>query len=220
MHTEPPIEEICARYKSLYVAAIADVLDDRGLWHQVMSEEIKALRLTDKVAGIAHTALGRPERSVDRSIRLGARMVDGLAEHEVAVFDCSDDRTVGHWGELLANGAIARGVRGAVIDGGVRDTAALLDLEFPVFHRFRSARDAKGRWNVVDVQQPIVCGGVPVSPGDIIVGDCDGVVVVPREIAYEVLVEAETTARVEDEIRDRVRQGEPVGDLYMAYDRF
>lgn len=215
-----PTDELCERFGRIYVAAIADVLDDHGLWHQVMSEEIQGLRLSDRVVGVAHTALGRPERSTDRSIRLGARMIDGLRPYEVAVFDCSDDRTVGHWGELLANGAVARGVRGAVIDGGVRDTAALLDMRFPVFHRFRSARDAKGRWNVVDIQQPVVCGGVRVCPGDIVVGDSDGVVVVPRDIAVDVLVEAERTVEVEAEIRGRVRAGESVGELYMAYDRF
>lgn len=217
---ELPVEELCARFRQLYVAAIADVLDDRGLWHQVMDEHIKSLRLDHKVAGVAHTALGRPERSTDRSIRLGAKMIDGLQPYEVAVFDCSDDRTVGHWGELLTNGAVTRGAVGAVIDGGMRDTAAVLDMDFPVFHRFRVPRDAKGRWNVVAVQQPIVCGGVPVNPGDIIVGDCDGVVVVPGAISAEVLLEAEETVRVENEIRDRVRAGEAVGDLYMVYDRF
>ncbi len=215
-----PTDELCERFGRIYVAAIADVLDDRGMWHQVMSEEIQGLRLSDRLVGVAHTALGGPERSTDRSIRLGAKMIDGLRPYEVAVFDCSDDRTVGHWGELLANGAVARGARGAVIDGGVRDTAALLDMNFPVFHRFRSARDAKGRWNVVDIQQPVVCGGVRVCPGDIVVGDSDGVVVVPRDIAVDVLVEAERTVEVEAEIRGRVRAGESVGELYMAYDRF
>jgi regulator of RNase E activity RraA len=220
MSTVIPLNEMVDRYKKLYVPAVADVLDSLGLWHQVMDAEIKPLRLTDKIAGVAFTALGRSERSEDRSIRLGAKMVDHLSPHDIAVFDCADDRTVGHWGELLSNGAIARGATGAVVDGGMRDTAAVLDLEFPVFHRFRLPRDAKGRWNVVDMQQRVVCGGVPVSPGDFIVGDCDGVVVVPRELATEVLIESETTVKVESEIRDRVRAGENVGDLYMTYDRF
>lgn len=220
MSTDLSVAEICDRFNKLYVPAIADVLDDMGYWNQVMHEDIKALRLTDRVAGRAFTALGKPERSTDRSIRLGPRMVDELRPHDVAVFDCSDDRTVGHWGELLTNGAVARGAVGAVIDGGMRDTAAVLDLDFPVFHKFRAARDAKGRWNVVDMQTPIVCGGVPVSPGDYIVGDCDGVVVVPAAIAVEVLLEAEITVGVETEIRDRVRAGELVGELYMKYDRF
>ncbi len=220
MSTDLSVAEICDRFNKLYVPAIADVLDDMGYWHQVMHEDIKALRLTDRVAGRAFTALGQPERSTDRSIRLGPRMVDELHPYDVAVFDCSDDRTTGHWGELLTNGAVARGAVGAVIDGGMRDTAAVLEMDFPVFHKFRAARDAKGRWNVVDMQTPIVCGGVPVRPGDYIVGDCDGVVVIPSAIAVEVLVEAEITVGVENEIRDRVRAGERVGDLYMKYDRF
>jgi len=215
----PPVDELCKRFRQLYVPAIADVLDTAGLWHQVMTD-VLPLSLDMTVAGVAFTALGRPERSTDRTKRMGARMIDELSTGEVAVFDCSDDRTVGHWGELLTNGALARGAVGAVVDGGVRDTQAILKLDFPVFHKFRSARDAKGRWNVVDMQLPIICGGVPVHPGDIIVGDSDGVVVVPREMAWDVLVESERTVEVETEIRHRVRAGEPVGDLYQQYERF
>lgn len=214
------ISELCERYRRLYVPAVADVLDDFGLWHQVMDNEIQGLTLEMRLAGPAYTVLGRPERSTDRSIRNGARMVDELSPFEVAVFDCSDDRTTGHWGELLTNGAIARGAAGAVIDGGIRDSAAILDLGFPVFHRFRAARDAKGRWNVVDMQAPIVAGGVIVNPGDLIVGDSDGVVVVPRNLALEVLIEAEEVVRTETEIRQRVRAGEKVGELYQKYERF
>lgn len=217
--THPTTDELCRRYRALYVPAIADVLDDFGLWHQVMTD-VLPLTLDMTVAGVAFTAIGRPERSVDRSIRLGARMIDELSAGEVAVFDCADDRTVGHWGELLTNGAVARGAVGAVIDGGIRDTRAIMELGFPVFHKFRAARDAKGRWNVVDMQQPIVCGGVPVHPGDIIVGDADGVIVVPKDMAEEVLVEAEKTVSIETEIRDRVRAGERVGTLYQQYERF
>ncbi|QBI53010.1 4-hydroxy-4-methyl-2-oxoglutarate aldolase [Streptomonospora litoralis] len=217
--TETSTEELCRRYRRLYVPAIADVLDDAGMWHQVMNE-ILPLTMDMTVAGAAYTALGRPERSTDRSIRLGARMIDEISAGEIAVFDCSDDRTVGHWGELLTNGALARGGVGAVIDGGVRDTNAILDLSFPVFCKFRAARDAKGRWNVVDMQSPVICGGVLVRPGDIIVGDADGVVVVPREHAEAVLVEAERTVEVETEIRSRVNGGEPVGRLYQQYERF
>ncbi|QOC91271.1 RraA family protein [Micromonospora craniellae] len=215
----PPVDEICRRFGKLYVAAIADALDDAGLWHQVMTD-VLPLTTDMAVAGVAFTALGRPERSTDRSVRLGARMIDELSAGEVAVLDCAGDRTVGHWGELLTNGAMARGAVGAVIDGGVRDTGAILPLKFPIFNRFRSARDAKGRWNVVDMQSPVVCGGVRVHPGDIIVGDSDGVVVVPRAIAMDVLVEAEATVRTETEIRQRVRAGESVGTLYQQYERF
>lgn len=215
-----PLDEMCERYERLYVPAIADVLDGRGLWHQCMDNGIKPLELDMTLAGPAFTTLGRPERSADKSIRLGARMIDALSEHQVAVFDCADDQVTGHWGELLTNGALARGARGAVIDGGLRDTQAVRQLNFPVFNRFRAPRDARGRWNVVDWQIPIVCGGVPVSPGDIIVGDADGVVVVPSELAEGVLLEAEQIVATENEIRERVQRGETVGDLYAEYEQF
>jgi 4-hydroxy-4-methyl-2-oxoglutarate aldolase len=211
--------ELCGRFRALYVPAIADVLDDHGLWHQVMTG-IFPLTMDMTVAGPAFTALGRPERSTDRSIRLGARMIDDLSPGEVVVLDCAGDETVGHWGELLSNGALARGAVGAVVDGGIRDSRVITSLGFPVFHRFRSARDAKGRWNVVDMRLTVVCGGVPVRQGDIVVGDADGVVVVPHELAVDVLLEAERTVAVESEIRKRVLQGDKVGDLYMTYERF
>lgn len=217
--TPSSVDDLCARFRALYVPAIADVLDEHGLWHQVMTG-ILPLTLDMMTAGPAFTALGRPERSTDRSIRLGAKMIDALSPGDVAVMDCAGDQTVGHWGELLSNGAMARGGVGAVIDGGIRDTRVIQSLGFPVFHRFRSARDAKGRWNVVDMQVPVVCGGVPVRPGDIIVGDADGVVVVPQEIAADVLVEAEKTVADESEIRERVRGGDKVGELYLQYKRF
>lgn len=212
--------EVCRRFHDLYVAAVADVLDERGLWHQCMNSDIRPIAPAMKVSGFAYTVLGRPERSTERSIRLGARMIDQLSPYEVAVFDCSGDTTTGHWGELLTNGAMRRSSVGAVIDGGVRDTAAILSLGFPTFCRYRAPRDAKGRWNVTDMGIEITAGGVRVQPGDFILGDDDGVVVIPRESIDDVLVEAEAVARTEDEVRQRIRAGESVGDLYDTYERF
>ena len=215
-----PLAELCERYRRLYVPAIADVLDARGLWHQCMDSGIQPLQISMRIAGPAFTALGAPERNEDKSIRLGARMIDELSEHEIAIFDTADDQATGHWGELLTNGALARGATGAVIDGGIRDTNSMLDLDFGVFYRFRAPRDARGRWNVVDWQTRVVCGGVPVCPGDIVVGDADGVVVVPQGVATDVLLEAEELVRTESDIRERVRSGESVGSLYEEYERF
>lgn len=215
-----PIEELCARYRRLYTPAVADALDDKGLWHHILDRRIQPLTLDMRVAGPAFTMLGKPERSTDRSIRKGVKAVDALRPHTVAVMDCSGEEITGHWGELLTNGALVRGCTGAVIDGGIRDTAAILELKFPVFYRFRSPADAKGRWNVVDFDCPVTVGGVPVKPGDFIVGDCDGVVVVPRDLVVEVLLEAEQVVADENEVRRRVRAGESVAGLYMQFKRF
>jgi regulator of RNase E activity RraA len=218
--SEIPVEELCARYNRLYTAAVADALDDKGLWYQIVDWHIQPLTLEMRVAGPAFTMLGRPERSTDRAIRKGVKAVDALRPHTVAVMDCSGEEITGHWGELLTNGARVRGCTGAVIDGGTRDVAAILRMGFPVFSKFRSPADAKGRWNVVDFDCPVTLGGVPVKPGDFIVGDCDGVVVVPADAVVEVLLEAEEVVRTESEIRERVRAGQSVAELYMQYKRF
>lgn len=215
-----PLEELCARYRRLYTPAVADALDDKGLWHQIIDRRIQPLTLQMKVAGPAFTMLGRSERSTDRSIRKGVKAVDAVRPHTIAVMDCSGEEITGHWGELLTNGTLVRGGTGAVIDGGVRDTAAILKMGFPVFCKYRSPADAKGRWNVVDFDCAVTLGGVPVRPGDFVVGDSDGVVVVPKELVVDVLLEAEEVVKTETEIRRRVREGESVGDLYTQYKRF
>ncbi|MEW6229895.1 MAG: RraA family protein [Bacillota bacterium] len=214
------LEEICARYEKVYVPAVADALDSRGLWHQILDASIQPLDLSMKLAGPAFTMFGAPSRSTDKSIRLAVKALDELSPFCVAMMATSGDRSTGHWGELMTNAALYRGCRGAVVDGGIRDTAAIRALGFPVYYKFRCPGDALGRWNVTDYQCSVEVGGVLVRPGDFVVGDADGVVVVPRDLVLEVLVEAEEIVKTETEIRRRVRQGESVAKLYLEYDRF
>ncbi len=218
--SEIPLEELCERYQKLYTPAVADILDSKGLWHQIMDNEIKGLTLDMAVAGPAFTVLGLCERSEDKSIRKGPLVVDRLGKCQVAVFETGGDTRTGHWGELLSNAARARGARGAVIDGGARDTRYILQMGFPVFSRFRCPGDATGRWNVVDMGIPITVGGVRVHPGDFVFGDADGVIVVPAELTVPVLLEAEAVLAVENEIRQKVRAGASVEKLYSSYKRF
>lgn len=215
-----PIEELCARFRAVYVAAVADALDGRDMWHQIVDRRIQPLTPDMRVAGPAFTMLGRPERSTDRTIRKGVAAVDAVRPHTVVVMDCSGEEITGHWGELLTNGTLVRGGTGAVIDGGIRDTSAILALKFPVFCKFRSPADAKGRWNVIDFDCAVTLGGVPVQPGDFIVGDADGVVVIPQALAVEILEEAEQIVAEEREVRRRVLNRESVADLYMRFKRF
>lgn len=214
------VEELCARYEQVYVAAVSDALDNLGFWHQALDREIQALSPSTRLAGPAFTMYGRPNRTTDKSTRLIVRAVDELPRFAVIVMATSGDQATGHWGELLTNAALYRGCRGAVVDGGIRDTAAIRRLNFPVYYRFRCPSDASGRWNMDDYQCAVEVGGVLVRPGDFVVGDDDGVVVVPREVVAETLVEAENIVKVEKDIRRRVREGESVAKLYMEYERF
>lgn len=214
------MEEICARYKKLYVAAVSDALDQLGLWNQIVDNEIKPLTYDMVVAGPAFTVFGRAERSTDKSIRLGARVIDEPSPLEVVAMQTSGDTRTGHWGELLTNGCLARGASGVVVDGGLRDTRFVLELGFPVFCKFRCPGDARGRWNVTEMQTAITLGGVPVRPGDFVFGDADGVVVIPKGVIEEVLVAAEKSVVEEQEIREQIRAGARLSELYMAYEQF
>lgn len=214
------MEEIVKRYHTLYSGVINDCLDKIGLWTQFMENTIRPLKDDMVVAGPAFTVFGSAERSTDKSIRLGPKVVDELSPHQVVVMQTNGDLHTGHWGELLTHGAISRGANGAVIDGGLRDSKFIYDLGFPIFYKFTCPGDARGRWNVTQMQEPLIIGNVLVKPGDFIFGDMDGVVVIPKELTVEILFSAESAVKEENEIRKQILSGKKLSDLYLEYEQF
>jgi regulator of RNase E activity RraA len=208
-------EQLSARLEELYVPAVADVLDSLGRWNQLLSIDIAPLQLGQKIAGPAFTAKGHA--TVDLDVGLGAGVLDGLTPGCVAIWDTSNDRTTGHWGELMSTMARARGCRGAVIDGGIRDSEYILRQGFPVWSKFRCAADAMGRWKITDANVPVVVSGILIRPGDFIFADIDGVLVIPHEIVEDVVTRAEAVVDAEDDIREAVSSGEPLADMYEKF---
>jgi 4-hydroxy-4-methyl-2-oxoglutarate aldolase len=131
----------------------------------------------------------------------------------VLVVGCTADNTDGMFGELLATALRARGVKGLVIDAGCRDVKALKEMDFPVWSKAISAKGTvKATLGAVNV--PVVCAGVNVEPGDIVVADDDGVVVVPKKLAIETAQKAQKRHDDEDGKRKRLAAGELGLDMY------
>lgn len=213
---------LAERFARLYTGAITDVLDRRGCLHQTLPPEIAPLQPGMRLAGPVYPIEGRPHPGIDYdvSIRKILEMLGLVPPGHVAVYQ-TNDRACAQLGELSVASLKARGCAGAVLDGGCRDTDFILLEGFPVFARRTTPQDSVPRWELLahgDVT--VMIGGVRVAPGDWIVADRDGVVVIPGEVLVEVVEEAEAKTAVEDEIRAAVREGTLPLDAYERYGTF
>lgn len=213
--------ELLAAYEELYTPAIADVLHEYGYEEQALDPEITPLEQGMSVVGRAFPIVGRPNRSVDADEVLGRflEMHDDVPEDGVMIYE-THDTTSAHLGELEVTTLQPNGVAGAVIDGGVRDTSVIRERGFPVFNRYTSPVDCIFRWELLDWNTDAVVGGVRVTPGDIVVGDDDGIVVVPEDIAEDVAEDAHEMAESEDAVRDALREGVEATEAYEEHGTF
>ncbi len=218
------LEDICRRYRRLYTGAVADVLDELGLRNQALPHDIRPLSEEMKVAGFAFTLQGQATRDPAATTRedyiKALSIVDELPQFSVLVCEPGRDTDCAHWGELSSNAVRARGCQGVVVDGGVRDTAFIKRIKFPVFARYRTMVDAVGRWFPCSYQQPTQIGAVLIQPGDFVFGDMDGVLVVPRELTAELLGRAEKIRRLERKVRGELRAGASAMETFKKYGKF
>jgi 4-hydroxy-4-methyl-2-oxoglutarate aldolase len=202
----------------LYTAVISDTLDEIGHRDQAMRKEFRPLSPGFRLTGWARTiqcvdVFEIPEDAYSMEIEA----VDSLLHGEIAVVSTGDSERNAPWGELLSTASRARGARGAVIGGMVRDVRSILELGFPVFATGIKPVDSKGRGVVVDYNVPIECGGVAVSPGDLIVGDFDGIVVVPSGFVSQVITAANDKVTRENHSRSELLNGAYLADVYRKY---
>jgi 4-hydroxy-4-methyl-2-oxoglutarate aldolase len=209
------------RFAAIYTAALADILDARGRRAQTLPPSIRPLARGMTLAGPAFTVRGRPAAVSDHdaALRKVLGMLGKVPAGHVAVYSCAHDVSA-HLGELSVTSLAARGVAGCVLDGGCRDVRFVLETGFPVFSRFVTPEDSTWRWELGATQVPITVGQVEIEPGDWVVGDDDGVVVVPSDLAEDVLAEAEEKAATESEIRRVVRDGMAPLEAYERYGTF
>jgi len=180
------------RLAKLYTGVVADVLDKLGLRNQALHPRIRPLFPEATFAGFALTVQTVPARET--------------AETQWSF-----------WGELLSTAARYRGCRGVVLDGPTRDTVAIKEMGFPVFHAGFHPADSLGRLDVTGHDVPINCGGVLVDPGDLVLADHDGVVVVPLGVAEKVLRLAEEKVSGENLVRKALAGGMPTAEAFAKY---
>lgn len=207
--------ELIARYRAVAVASISDALNQLGT-DATMSHQIRPI-LRAKVVGPAVTVLEEPAEGAGPPID-ALEAIDAADPGSIVVIANGEVADVAVWGGLMTAGARVRGLAGAVLDGGVRDVEEIeRDFGFPVFARSTSPNTTVGRFRTVARNVSIRCGGVTVHPGDLVVGDMDGVVVVPAARVEEVLDRAEEIQERERRQAEAIRR---LGSLVDAVERY
>jgi regulator of RNase E activity RraA len=207
-----PAKELLARFEQLYTGAISDVLREHALVDQSIGQLVP-LRPERTVAGFAFTVKSAPNLKITGEMTFRTTMLDAMGADAFVVWDTSNDEKATLWGGVMTATALGKGVKAALIDGGIRDTHQILEKDFPVFYRHRIPNGSLGRCLITHYQDPIMIRGVLIKPGDVVLGDIDGVVVVPRDLAYEVLVRAEEIRANEKKIFTWVADGQTAREI-------
>ncbi|TAK80657.1 MAG: RraA family protein [Betaproteobacteria bacterium] len=211
--------DLASRLRQLYTGAVADILDELGLRDQCLPAAIRPLEPSMKAAGPVFTVRGRampPGERPDPRLRQ-MDMLDAVFPGSVIVIDPGDETRAAHWGELMSNTARQKGATGCVINGGLRDSAQILELGFPVFRVFHSPLTAAVRWEITDFGAPLRIGGVDITPGDYVLGDIDGVLVLPGAVVEKVVATAEEVCRKETIVRGELQKGGSIRELFAKY---
>jgi regulator of RNase E activity RraA len=200
-------------------AMISDSLDVVGIRHNAMDSNVKALRPGMRAVGIAATMQFVPESEYDLKDPYGDAIdfLDSLTPGEVVVISTGDTLLSAFWGELFSAAAKGRGGTGVVADGPLRDTEQVVGLDFAAFGNGTLPYDYKGRMKLLACRIPIICGGVEIHPGDGVIADADGVVVVPQAHLEKVTELANARAATEKTVLQDLLAGKSVREVWNAY---
>lgn len=204
--------------RTFYTGVLSDACDAVGRRDRALGPDIRPLDESRVLVGRARTVVWAPmfhvpARPYDKEIAA----VDSLRPGDVFVMAVGRSREIVPWGELLSTASSARGGRGAVLDGLVRDSPQIRAMGFPVFCTGRRPFDSCGRGIVVDYDVPIAIDGVSIHPGDLVFGDADGVVVVSRDVETEVLERAWAKIDGEQTTRDALRAGTSLAEVFRTH---
>lgn len=205
--------------EKLYSAVVSDILDTIGLPDQVIRTDLRPVVdgdwvLVGRLRPTRAVAVDeRPEKPYAKLLE----MIDSLQPGDVLFIDAGGRNSSGLFGGLLATAVRAAGGRGAVIDGGTRDVRELNRLGFPTITRGLCPADSLGRDEVVTIDEPVECGGVTITSGDLVVGDADGLVVVPQDVEERVISLALEKVSGENHVRRELANGMKASVAFERY---
>ena len=209
------------RLEKIYTGVAHDVMRGMGLSNFTLPQEIRPLFPEQTLAGVVSTVSGRVDTSADAHTTLYEWT--GLlskAKPDTVMICQPNDSVIAHMGELSAEVLKLKGVRGYVVDGGCRDVNFIIEQNFPVWYRYHTPRDVVGYWLPDAYEEPIVIGEVTIRPGDHVLGDRDGMVILPRDKAPEIIEASEQAIATENQVRTAILDGMDPQEAYMKYGKF
>lgn len=208
-----PDKELLSRFEQLYTGAVNDVLRELCYLNQALPGHILPLREYNTVAGFAFTVKSSPNVLITGEMDFRSEMLDEMGEDAFVIWDTNKDEKATLWGGVMTATAKSKKVKAACIDGGIRDTHQIITANFPLFYKYRISNGSLGRCLITHYQVPVLIGEALIRPGDVIMGDIDGVLVIPRDVAYDVLIRAEEIRENEKKIFSWVHEGQSIQEI-------
>ena len=204
----------------LYTAVLADTLDSLGFHKQCLKPGILPLDSKLKLCGFARVGLYMPIYHDDKNVNvydLEIKLVDSLKENQVPVLCCHGNKKIAPWGELLSTRSSYLKAAGCLTDGCIRDSDMIKEMNFPVFSNGTNPVDTKFRGKMMMADVPGEIAEVKIESGDLVFGDNDGVVIIPAKIISEVTDKALEKVNSENKVRDEIKEGNKLTDIFEKY---
>ncbi len=203
---------------TFYCAVVCDALDSLGFTNQAPRAPLRPLTVPGVLIGRCKTTLWADMAHEDpQPYSLELQAVDGCQPDDVMIAAAGGSNRSGVWGELLSTAVRTSGCVGAIVDGAVRDVRQMTHMKFPVYVRGTNIYDSQNRQRVIDVDVPVEIEGVRFCPGDLVLADVDGVVVVPQEVEQEAVRRAWAKVHDENVTRDAIKAGMKATEAYRKY---
>jgi len=214
-------EDLTPRLSRLYTGVVNDVMRAMGLKNFTLPHALHPTTVARTIAGPVFTVRGKVTPTADphETLLAWTGFLSKAKSGHVVVIAANDDE-VAHMGELSGETLMRKGVPGVVIDGGVRDVEFLIEMGFPVYARYATPRDIVGYWMVDAMDVPITIGKVAIAPHDYLLADRDGIIVLPRASAAEIVKAAGEAVGTESQIRTAILGGMDPQEAYLKYGKF